>query len=586
MASAPPNRRLAAVLFADVAGYSRLMERDETGTHKRVGMVFAEVIEPAIARHAGRFVSKAGDGILAEFLSSTAALQCAIEVQRQAEERTRSVLPRDQIRFRIGINVADILVDENDIVGGGVNLAARLETLARPGGICISQALKEQIQEDLGVEFVDCGTQNVKNISRPVHVFEVLPAPQTTLAHWRARVRQAITIPRWVWVAALGASLAGGLPASSRWTQTAEQEDLDRLSVAVLPFLSDAPDHATRELASALQRRLLMALTPESNMLNVKGLTADDLPSRRWDLNRVRADLKARYALVGDVTEIGRARRVDARLMDTTTGAIAWGDQFEIPGHLRYASFEVITKRLAPAIVNKVFELEMKRIKSAPPANPDPLDLIFLGYAELVGRTGDSLQRAEERFRQAQTINGKFVPALVALAYVLEIRSARSSGSPESAALLREAERLTLAAVANDPECAASWVMRSSVLASMGQHEAALAAAEKAVRINPTSADAHLQYTSLLIGMGRSNEVIRPLDEVKLIYEKFMLIDFARLQCQARIDVNRLDDALAVCETWYALGGGDASLHAVASVHRQRGNAVKEAKVVAELVSN
>ena len=116
MASAPPNRRLAAVLFADVAGYSRLMERDETGTHKRVGMVFAEVIEPAIARHAGRFVSKAGDGVLAEFLSSTAALQCAIEVQRQAEERTRSVPPRDQIRFRIGINVADILVDENDIV--------------------------------------------------------------------------------------------------------------------------------------------------------------------------------------------------------------------------------------------------------------------------------------------------------------------------------------------------------------------------------------------------------------------------------------------------------------------------------------
>ena len=146
MAAIPPNRRLAAVLFADVAAYSRLMEQDETGTHIRVGRVFADVLEPSIARAGGRLIKRTGDGILAEFPSATAALRCAVEVQRQAEERNRAVRPRDQIRLRIGINVADVLIDAKDIAGDGVNPAARLETLAPPGGICISQALKEQIQ--------------------------------------------------------------------------------------------------------------------------------------------------------------------------------------------------------------------------------------------------------------------------------------------------------------------------------------------------------------------------------------------------------------------------------------------------------
>jgi adenylate cyclase len=584
MASAPPKRRLAAVLFADVAGYSRLMEQDESGTHVRVGVVIAEVVESSIARHTGRLIHRNGDGILAEFPSATAALQCAIDVQGQAEERNRPIRPRDKIKFRIGINVADILVDEMDIAGGGVNLAARLETLAPPGGICISQALKEQIQEDLGVEFVDCGTQRVKNISRPVRVFEVLAASRSAFAWWRARVRQAVLLPRRDWVAALAASLALGFSVAWHWFHLPGQEELDKLSVTVLPFRSDAPNPATKEIASGLQRRLLMALSPENNTLNVKGLTAEGMFDERWDLGRVRADLKVRYALVGEVIDIGQARRVDARLLDTVTGMIVWGDRFEIPRNLEHASLDIITKRLAPALVNRVAELEMTRITKSPPTKPDPMDLVLLGYAELAGRTLVSLQRADERFQQALALDNGFVPALLARAYVFGARRAEWSDGPGAAALLREADRLTLAAVTKDPQCTASWAMRSSVLASMGQHEAALAVAEKAVRNNPTNADAQLQHTTLLIAAGRSNEVIRPIEEVTLIHEKFMLIDFVRSQCMARIYANHMADAPAVCQTWYALGGGVASLQALASVHGLRGDAGKAAEVVAELL--
>ena len=141
MAPSSPNRRLAAVLFADVAAYSRLMEQDETGTHARVSRLFEDVLGPSIAKSGGRLIKRSGDGVLAEFRSATAALRCALEVQRRTEERNRPVRARDQLRLRIGINVADVLIDNQDIAGGGVNLAARLETLAPPGGICISRAL-------------------------------------------------------------------------------------------------------------------------------------------------------------------------------------------------------------------------------------------------------------------------------------------------------------------------------------------------------------------------------------------------------------------------------------------------------------
>jgi len=584
MATESPNRRLAAVLFADVAGYSRLMEQDENGTHIRVGRVFAEVVEPSIARHAGRLIKRTGDGILAEFPSATAALRCAVEVQRQAEERNRPVHSRDQIRLRIGINVADILVDEQDIAGGGVNLALRLETLAPPGGICISQALKEQIQEDLGVEFVDCGIQRVKNISRPVRVFEVLPGASSAMARWRARLRQAATFPRWVWAPALAASLAVAASLAWWWVQPAEQEDLDKLSVTVLPFRSDSSDPATRELASSMQQRLLLGLSPESNMLSVKGLAAEAMPDARWDLRRVRSELKARYALVGEVTQVGPARKVEARLLDTASNTVVWGDSFEVPQHMANASLEIAAKRITPALRDKIVELEISRVAKAPPQKPDAMDYTLLAFAEAATRKPGWLDRADELLKQVLVVNPRFVPALAGRAELLALRRSSSSDQRHRAEIAREFDRLTLAAVTADPECAASWTMRASVLAAMGQLDAAFASAEKAVRLNPANAWALSERMDLLIAAGRAQDAILPLDEVILIYEKRSLADFMRLQCLARVYVSQLEDAPKACESWYALGGDAAAVEALASVYGSRGETEKAAHTVGALL--
>ena len=167
------SRRLVAVVVADVAGYSRLMERDEAGTHERLRALHSELIAPKIAEHGGRTVKTSGDGMLLEFASATSALRCAVEIQREMGVRNLYVAPDERIEFRIGINLGDIIIEGDDIIGDGVNVAARLEALAQPGGICVASAIWEQVHEDLGVEFVDSGEQHVKNISKPIRVFRV-----------------------------------------------------------------------------------------------------------------------------------------------------------------------------------------------------------------------------------------------------------------------------------------------------------------------------------------------------------------------------------------------------------------------------
>jgi len=183
----PPIRRLAAILVADVAGYARLMDRNEERTHARLRLLQSDVIEPLIALHAGCVIRLYGDGMLVIFPSATAALLCAVQTQRQVFEIGKALPAEERLQFRIGINVADILIDEREIAGGGVNLAARLEALAEPGGICVSQTLKDQIHGDIGVNYLDAGLRRVKNIERPVRIFHVVWGRRPALTQMRHR---------------------------------------------------------------------------------------------------------------------------------------------------------------------------------------------------------------------------------------------------------------------------------------------------------------------------------------------------------------------------------------------------------------
>jgi TolB-like protein/class 3 adenylate cyclase len=295
MGEARVERRLAAILAVDVAGYSRLMGEDEEGTLAALRAVRRELGDPKIAEHRGRIVKTTGDGLLVEFASVVDAVRCAVEVQREMIARNAAVPAQRRIEFRMGINLGDIIIEDGDIFGDGVNIAARLEALAAPGGICVSGAAHEQVRDRLDLAFDDLGEQQVKNITRPVRTYRV----------------------------ALGASSRAALPVGAPLPLP------DKPSLVVLPFQNmtgDAEqeyfvDGMVEEITTAIARLPWLFVIARNFAFTYKG---------RWvDVKQVAQELGVRYVLEGSVRRAGNRVRITGQLIDTTTGAHIWADRFD-----------------------------------------------------------------------------------------------------------------------------------------------------------------------------------------------------------------------------------------------------------------
>ena len=289
------TRRLAAILAADVAGYSRLMEADEESTHERLRAHRRELVDPKIGEHSGRIVKNTGDGMLAEFASVVDAVRCAAELQRAIIDR-EATLPEDRrIRFRIGINLGDVIVEDDDIFGDGVNIAARLEALAAPGGICISRVVRDQIRDKLAYPFADLGEQSVKNIARPVRVY--------------ALRREAVAnLP------------APGVPAIPPISQVAVAP---RLSIVVLPFTNLGNDPEQQYFTDGITEDLTTDLSRITGMFVISRNTAFTYQGRRVDSKQIGRELGVRYVLEGSVRRSGNRIRVTAQLIDAETMRIS-----------------------------------------------------------------------------------------------------------------------------------------------------------------------------------------------------------------------------------------------------------------------
>jgi adenylate cyclase len=327
------ERRLAAILAADVAGYSRLIGADEGGTLQTLKAIRAELVDPKIAEHRGRLVKTTGDGLLVEFSSVVDALRCATEVQRAMAERNSGALPDERIEFRIGINMGDIVVEDGDIFGDGVNVAARLEGLAEPGGVCVSARVQEDAAGRLDLAFEDMGEQNLKNIARPVRVYRVLadgaaPAAGVALPAARRRApRRAITagIAALVVLAAGAAAFwrlypvqPGSPPAAT--TATATQPPLpDKPSIAVLPFANLSGDPAQDYLGDGLTENLLDALAQNPGLFVIARGATQVYRGKQAAPRAVAKGLGVRYMLEGSVQKSGERIRVTAQLIDAVT---------------------------------------------------------------------------------------------------------------------------------------------------------------------------------------------------------------------------------------------------------------------------
>ena len=451
---ATTRRRLAAILAADVAGYTRLMRADEEGTHERFKAHRREVLDPKMGEHHGRIVKYTGDGFLVEFSSVVEAVLFAVEVQCSMCRRNVDVVDDQRISFRIGINLGDVIAEPEDIYGDGVNLAARLEGLAEPNGICISQVVYEQVRDKLPYDFEDLGHLSVKNIARPLHAF------------------------------ALGAQAIAALPAPElpAATVVAAPEQAPRLSIVVLPFASMSGDPEQQYLADAITDDVTTDMSRIPDMVVISRTTAFTYRDKPIDVRRIGHELSVRYVLQGSVRRSGNRVRVNAQLIDAETDLHIWAERFDHTTADLFALQDQVTGQIAVALNLELVDAEAAR----PSDHPDALDYLLRGRAAFYdygGATPEVIATAVDFFEKALALDTQSIEARALLAMALAGRVLEQM-SDTAVADIKQAGRLVEEVLATSPRHAMAHFAKGQLLRAQGRHVAAIPEYEIAIAAN------------------------------------------------------------------------------------------------------
>ncbi len=479
--AATEPRRLAAILAADVAGYSRLMGADEEGTLQRLRAHRRELVDPKIREHHGRIVKTTGDGMLVEFSSVVDAVRCAVEIQRAMVDRNAGIAEDKRITFRIGVNLGDVIIDGDDIYGDGVNIAARLEALAEPGGICISRTVRDHIGDRLAYAFDDMGEQSVKNIAQPVHAYAIEPGCGGVVAgshnadasqgrhagatsHGRHRRSEPYYRNRYwdrglVGLAQRRCDGSTGPGAGGREHATPachRGKSAPRLSIVVLPFRQSVE----RPGAGVFRRRDHRGFDHRSfancGQLGDRSQYGFHLQGQtdRY-VKQIGRELGVRYVLEGSVRRTGDQVRVNAQLIDAESGAHLWADRFDTDRATLAEAQSEITSRLARVLNVELVRDASRRIEQEKAVDPDARDLVMRGWAWLYRPASkENQQEALRAFERALEIDPRSSDARIGIARVLvwRLSGGRSSSSFEQDAArhVARAERLLLEALESD----------------------------------------------------------------------------------------------------------------------------------------
>ena len=375
-------RRLTAILAADVAGYSRLMGTREEETHERLKAHLTELVNPKIAEHRGRVVKNTGDGFLAEFASVVDAVRCAAEIQRGMADREPEVAEEQRIRFRIGINLGDVIAEEYDIFGDGVNVAARLEALAEPGGICISRVVRDQARDRLDYIFEDLGEQAVKNIARPVRVYRVGDN---------------------------AAPIAQRLPA---WSEPLPLPD--KPSIAVLPFANMSSDPEQEFFADGIAEDVITALSRYPSLFVIARNSSFAYKGQAVDVKEIGRQLGVRYVLEGSLRKAGNHIRLTAQLVEAETGRHVWAEHYDRDLADIFLVQDEITRAVTIAIAPAIAAAEQQRAIRKPPESLDAWSAYQRGLWHLSKATAEENALAEKLFQRAIDLDpifsGGYVP--------------------------------------------------------------------------------------------------------------------------------------------------------------------------------
>jgi adenylate cyclase len=475
------TRRLAAILAADVAGYSRLMGADEEGTLERLKALRRELVDPKIAEHHGRIVKTTGDGLLVEFPSAVDAVRCAVEVQHTMPERNTDVTPNDRIELRIGINLGDVIVDGDDLYGDGVNIAARIEALADAGGVFVSNTVHDHVRDRLPFLFEDLGEQQVKNITRPVRVYRVHD------------------------VVAKSPSAPGSTPLLLP----------DKPSIAVLPFANMSGDPEQEYFADGMVEEIITALSRTRWLFVIARNSSFTYKGQTVDVKQVGRELGVRYVLEGSVRKAGGRVRITAQLIDAVTGTHLWADHFDGSLEDVFELQDRVAVSVAGVIEPALQAAEMRRSAARLTIDLTAYDLYLRALAAFFPITRERAFEALGLLKQGIAIDRHYGPALslAAICHMALVRDGWAEEAQRSRCKAIEFARQALEVSENDPRILANAAV---VLAHFGEDMGAMIGLiDRALWLNPSYARGWNLSGGLRLWAGQPDLAIEHLETAR-----------------------------------------------------------------------
>ena len=458
-------------MAADVVGYSRLMGSNEVATLTALKEHRAQLVDPAIARNQGRIVKLTGDGMLVEFSSVVGAVECAAQIQRDMRARNADVANDRKIEFRIGINLGDVIVDDDDIFGDGVNVASRLEGVARPGGIAVSSSVRENIGNKLDLVFEDMGDQDLKNIAFPVRAFNVV-------------------VPS-----------ASSEPDAAR---QAEAEEAEKPSIAVLPFNNMSGDTEQEYFSDGITEDIITDLSKVSGLFVVGRNTSFTYKGKALQLQQVAGELGVKFLLEGSVRKAGQRVRVTGQLIDGTTGGHLWADRYDRDLTDIFEIQDEITTAIVDQLKIRLLPKEKKAIEQAPTVNVEAYNYYLKGRQLFHAFTKSYLILAKEMFARAVEIDPNYARAYAGMASSIS----RLWGMYNVPTVAEELLAITDKALTLDPNLSEAHAARGEALANSNRRPEAAAAFERALELDPNSFDASLSYARFCVTEGKLEKAI------------------------------------------------------------------------------
>ena len=507
------HRKLATIFAADVVGYSRLTGADEEGTLKTL-KTYREILDRLIARHEGRIFGTAGDSVIAEFGSAVEAVRCAVVIQEELKVHNAELSENRRMLFRIGINVGDVMIDGANLFGDGVNVAARLEAAAEPGGICISSSVFEQVRNKLTVGFEKIGPLKLKNIAQPVPAFRLVSGPVSKFAAGTAFLARRLRMPTLAAVVVVIAVVVGGIVWWQPWAPTAEAH---RLSIVVLPFDNLSSDPKQDYLADGITEDLITDLSRIRGAFVIARGTSFTYKGKAVNAKDVAQELNVHYVLEGSVEREGDQVRVNVQLINGKSGAAIWSERFDRKFKDVFSLQNDVTGRIAGVLNGELLAAESRELRRGRPENLDAWEIALQGYvkASKMPRTVDQYREVKALLDKALAADPKLVMGWVGLARLHYVASTRGypgiSHQVAKKMLLATSQR----AVALDPKDADAQTELGLAYRLHHQPDKGKASCETALELNPNYDDAYVCVGLTDIALGKPDAAI-PLFEKAL----------------------------------------------------------------------